>query len=162
MRILGVDPGSRRTGYAVVRKEGSQVSAVTYGTIALGKSGLESRLLVLYQQLSAVVEEHRPQYMAVEGIFHAKHAGSALKLGHARGVILLVAALNNLELHEFAPRAVKQAVTSSGKASKEQVQRMVKTLLRLSEQPQEDAADALAVAMCCSFQLRPARVGATQ
>lgn len=162
MIILGVDPGSRRTGYAVLCKEGSQLSPVTYGTIALGKSGLESRLLVLYQQLSAVVDEHRPQYMAVEGIFHAKHAGSALKLGHARGVILLVAALNNLELHEFAPRAVKQAVTSSGKASKEQVQRMVKTLLRLSEDPQEDAADALAVAMCCSFQLRPGRVGATQ
>ena len=117
---------------------------------------------LIFQQLSAVVEEHQPQYMAVEGIFHAKHAGSALKLGHARGVILLVAALNNLELHEFAPRAVKQAVTSSGKASKEQVQRMVKTLLRLTEEPQQDAADALAVALCCSFQLRPGSLGAAQ
>jgi crossover junction endodeoxyribonuclease RuvC len=148
MRVLGIDPGSRRTGFAVVEREGSRLRPLAWGTIMLGDVALPARLQRLYEALSAVVREHGPTSVAVEGIFHAKNAGSALKLGHARGVALLVASLHHLEVHEYAPAVVKRAVTSSGRAEKAQVQKMVCLLLGLAETPEVDAADALAVALC--------------
>ena len=148
MRVLGIDPGSRRTGFAVVEREGSRLRALAWGTIALGDGPMPERLRTLYEAMGALVAEHRPSTVAVEGIFHAKNAGSALKLGHARGVALLVASLNGLEVHEYAPAVVKRAVTSSGRAEKAQVQKMVCLLLGLLETPETDAADALAVAIC--------------
>ena len=154
MRILGIDPGSRNTGFAVIERLGSRNTPLAYGTIALGTGPFEERLLRLYQEMTRIIEEQKPSDVAVEGIFHAKHAGSALKLGHARGVVLLVASLHGLPIHEYAPRAVKRAVTSSGSAEKGQVQRMVKMLLKLPEEPKADAADALAVALCCAHTLK--------
>jgi crossover junction endodeoxyribonuclease RuvC len=148
MRVLGIDPGSRRTGFAVVEREGSRLRPLAWGTIALGDGALPDRLRTLYLAIEALVAEHGPTTVAVEGIFHAKNAGSALKLGHARGVALLVASLHELEVHEYAPAVVKRAVTSSGRADKTQVQYMVRLLLGLAETPEEDAADALAVAIC--------------
>lgn len=154
MKILGIDPGSRRTGYAVIERSGSNLVSHVYGTFVLGGGPFAERLLCLFNDLNRIIEEHQPSHFAVEGIFHAKHAGSALKLGHARGVVLLAAALHGLPIHEYAPRAVKRSVTSSGAAQKGQVQRMVKMLLKLPEEPKEDAADAAAVAICCAFELK--------
>lgn len=148
MRVLGIDPGSRRTGYAIVDRQGSRLTAVAFGTIKLGGGDMGPRLRLLFEELSAVVSHHEPTEVAVEGIFYARNAASALKLGHARGVALLVAALKGLEIHEYAPRAVKAAVTSSGRAEKAQVQKMVRVILGLREVPEPDAADALAVAVC--------------
>lgn len=148
MRVLGIDPGSRRTGFAVIEREGSSLRTIAHGTITLGDGAMPGRLERLYQALREIVAAHAPATVAVEGIFHAKNAGSALKLGHARGVALLVAALHGLEVFEYAPSVVKRAVTSSGRAEKGQVQRMVCLLLGLAETPEPDAADALAVAIC--------------
>lgn len=148
IRVLGIDPGSRRTGFAVVERTGSSFRAVVHGTIQLGDGAMPGRLHTLYDTMRELVAEHAPSTMAIEGIFHAKNAGSALKLGHARGVALLVAALHDIEVFEYAPAVVKRAVTSSGRAEKGQVQRMVVLLLGLDATPDSDAADALAVALC--------------
>ena len=115
----------------------------------------------LFEELSAIVSQHKPTQVAVEGIFYARNAASALKLGHARGVALLVAALNDLDIHEYAPRAVKLAVTSSGRAEKEQVQKMVRVILGLRKVPEPDAADALAVAICHLQTVNALRRGAS-
>jgi crossover junction endodeoxyribonuclease RuvC len=150
MRVLGVDPGSVRTGYGVIEKKASKLIPINYGTIVLGSGEMELRLAKLYRELTEVISKNRPHVVAVEGIFYAKNAGSALKLGHARGVILLTAGLSDLKIYEYAPTVVKRAVTSSGRADKAQVSRMVTLLLGLKQPPDIDAADALAVAMCCA------------
>lgn len=148
MRVLGIDPGSRRTGYAVVERRGSRLRPIAWGTIQLGRGDMPGRLVRLYESLIELVDQHAPTTTAIEGIFHAKNASSALKLGHARGVALLVASLKGLEVHEYAPSVVKRAVTSSGRAEKSQIQKMVCLLLGLADTPDTDAADALAVAIC--------------
>jgi crossover junction endodeoxyribonuclease RuvC len=148
MRVLGIDPGSRRTGYGIIDRHGSKNTAIEFGTIVLGPGPLEGRLRILFEKLTELVITHRPTVVAVEGVFFAKYANSALKLGHARGVALVVASLNDLEVHEYAPKFVKKAVTSSGRAEKSQIQHMVKMLLGLDQSPVEDAADALAIALC--------------
>ena len=155
IRVLGIDPGSRLTGYGVVERSGTRLSALSHGVIKLGSGPFEGRLLTLFQALSRIIEEHQPDAMAVEGIFFSKHANAAIKLGQARGVVLLAASLNDLSVHEFAPRAVKQAVTSSGRAEKAQVQRMIRMLLKLDDLPPSDAADALAIAVCCAQGINP-------
>ena len=148
MRVLGIDPGSRRTGYGIIDRNGSTNIPIEFGTIVLGRGPLEERLRTLFERLTELVTTHRPTVVAVEGVFFSKHANSALKLGHARGVALVVASLNDLEVHEYAPKFVKKAITSSGRAEKSQIQHMVKMLLGLDESPAEDAADALAIALC--------------
>jgi len=160
VKVLGIDPGSRLTGYAIVERRGSRISAVSYGTIRLGTGEMGQRLRRLFNELEVIVSRHRPAAVAIEGIFSARNASSALKLGHARGVVLLVASLHDIEIHEYAPRAVKQAVTSSGRAAKEQVQKMVRMILGLSELPETDAADALAVAICHVQTVNALRRGA--
>ena len=161
MRILGIDPGSRRTGYGIIVPKGPRFEAVAYGVLVLGDGGFSHRLRCLYDGLTAVIETHQPTTVAVESIFYARHAASALKLGHARGVALLVASLADLETAEYAPTMVKQAVTSSGKANKAQVQKMVSMLLGLKKQPASDAADALAVAICHAREMRSKRLVST-
>jgi len=148
MRVLGIDPGSRVTGYGIVDRNGSRITEVAHGTIRLGGGALQERLVILYDELRRLLEAHEPGSVAIEGIFHSKNAKSALKLGHARGVALLVASQATLSVHEYAPSVVKKAVTSSGRADKGQVQRMVKAILGLSAEPPSDAADALAIAIC--------------
>jgi len=152
-RILGVDPGSRATGYGVIEKEGGHLLFVTCGVIrtANGQSFPE-RLQTIHDGLSAVIKEQAPVVAAVEDMFVAVNARSALKLGHARGVAILAAMRHGLSVHDYTPRMIKQAVVGYGNAEKVQVQQMVRVLLRLSAAPSVDAADALAVAICHANQ----------
>lgn len=148
-RVLGVDPGSRRTGYGLVEQAGNRLHHVDNGVIVLNpKDSLPSRLHEIFVQLSGVIERFRPAVAVFEQLFFARNAQSALKLGHARGAAILAATRSDLPIFEYAPAQVKRAVTTSGRADKEQVQQMVKLLLGLPEVAQEDAADALAVAIC--------------
>ncbi|MEM8608015.1 MAG: crossover junction endodeoxyribonuclease RuvC [Myxococcota bacterium] len=148
MRVLGIDPGSRRTGWGVVELRGTRLLHVGAGTIAVGsRSSLAERLAGIHEGLEGVVTSHGPSVVAVEEIFFAKHANAALKLGHARGVALLVAAQAKLAVHEYPPAIVKRTVVGRGQADKSQVGRLVSALLGLRETPDVDACDALAVAI---------------
>jgi len=148
MRILGIDPGSRRTGWGVVQLEGTRLLHVGAGTIAVPeKLVLEKRLLLIHAGLEEVIAEHAPDAVAVEEIFFAKYANAALKLGHARGIALLAAAQSHLEVHEYPPAIVKRTVVGRGAADKVQVNRLITALLGLKTPPEEDASDALAVAI---------------
>lgn len=148
MRVLGIDPGSRRTGWGVVQLEGTRVRHIGAGTIAVPeKMPLPKRLRIIHEELQRIISLHRPEVVAVEEIFFAKYANAALKLGHARGVALLVAAESDLEVHEYPPAVVKRTVVGRGAADKMQLGRLVTTLLALEALPEEDAADALAVAI---------------
>jgi crossover junction endodeoxyribonuclease RuvC len=149
LRILGVDPGSRVTGYGIVEMEGNRLIHVAHGTIAPpAGEALPARLAAIYRGLSEVLQTHRPVEVGVEDIFHARNPQSALKLGQARGVALLAAEMASLPVIEYTPMQVKSAVVGYGRADKVQVQEMVRRLLALPETPGPDAADALAVAIC--------------
>jgi len=149
LRVLGVDPGSRKTGYGLVERDGSRIRHIDNGVIVLpGKAPLAERLAIIHERLTEVVDTYRPDVAAFEKIFFAKNARSALVLGHARGAAMLAASQHALPVHEYAPSEVKQAVSTSGRADKNQVAMMVKLILGLSEPAQEDASDALAVAIC--------------
>ncbi|HEX2678095.1 MAG TPA: crossover junction endodeoxyribonuclease RuvC [Polyangiales bacterium] len=146
--VLGVDPGSVRTGWGVIRRAGPKLTYVAAGTIETDRDDdLPARLREIYEALSAVITEHAPTAMAVEDIFHAKFAGSALKLGHARGVALLVGANAGLAIAAYAPALVKRSVAGRGAADKQQVARIVGAILGLRELPKLDATDALAIAI---------------
>lgn len=146
--ILGIDPGSRVTGYGVIRVERHRLTHLDDGCIRLGSEDLSARLLVLYDALCTVIERFEPREAAVEKVFMNRNADSALKLGHARGVALLTARRGGLEVREYAATQVKQAVVGRGHADKGQVQHMVRALLGLDATPPVDAADALAAAIC--------------
>lgn len=146
--ILGIDPGSRVTGYGVVNVERHRVTHVDDGCIRLGDAPLGDRLVILFDALTAVIAQHLPAEAAVEKVFMNRNADSALKLGHARGIAMLAAAKGGLAVNEYAATLIKQAVVGRGHADKLQVQHMVTALLRLERAPQADAADALAAAIC--------------
>lgn len=146
--ILGVDPGSRITGYGIIRVEGRHTEYIDSGCIRVGEKPMAERLRVIFQSLVTLIAEFRPEEFAIEQVFMARNPDSALKLGQARGAAIVAAATNGLEVHEYSARQVKQAVVGSGSAVKAQVQHMVQVLLGLSRKPQEDAADALAIALC--------------
>jgi len=148
--ILGVDPGIADTGYGVISDDKGKISCLTYGSIKTSaKDDLITRLSQLHLELDEIIKKYQPAFVAVEELFFSKNVKTALIVGHARGVILLTIKQNNLPVFEFKPSQVKQAVTCYGAAKKDQVQKMVKTLLRLKEIPKpDDAADALAIAMC--------------
>ena len=149
MRILGIDPGSRATGYGLVRQDGNRLVHIDNGVIRPPEnSPLAERLLHIFRQLSVVIEEYAPDEGAVEQVFVAHNAQSALKLGQAGGAALLAAADAGLPVGEYSALQVKNAVVGYGRAAKKQVQQMVKVLLNLPEIAQEDASDALAVAIC--------------
>ncbi|MFP7753203.1 crossover junction endodeoxyribonuclease RuvC [Thermodesulfobacteriota bacterium B35] len=149
MRILGIDPGSRVTGYGIIVKQASELGFVTCGTIRTGGERVFSRrLLVIFEGLCEVIDRHRPDVAAIEDLFLARNPRSALKLGQARGAAVVAAMQHHLDVHDYTPRMVKQAVAGYGQADKEQVQRMVEILLGLDGSPTSDAADALAVAIC--------------
>lgn len=149
MIILGIDPGSIRTGWGVVRREGPRLRYVAAGTIHAGKKDQElpARLHEIYEALRAVIAEHAPTSLAVEDIFHARFAASALKLGHARGVALLVGAQAGLPISAYPPALVKRSVAGRGQADKTQVARIVGAILGLRDLPELDATDALAIAI---------------
>lgn len=146
--ILGIDPGSRVTGYGVVTLERHRVSYLACGCIRLGTGALDDRLTVLFDALEAVIVEHGPAEAAVEKVFMNRNADSALKLGHARGVAIVAARRAGLVVAEYSATQIKQTVVGRGHAEKGQVQHMVKALLGLSDTPAPDAADALAAAIC--------------
>lgn len=147
--ILGIDPGSRKTGYGLVQKSGARVVYLASGVIRMETElSLPERLKVIFASVTEIIQQYRPTQMAVEQVFMAKSAGSALKLGQARGAAIVAGANFGLEVFEYETRKVKQSVVGTGAADKFQVQHMVKTLLKLPQSPQEDAADALAVALC--------------
>ena len=154
--VLGVDVGSRITGYGLVRCADGREQCLDWGCIKLSATwDAGRRLATIYRELRAVIERSAPSVMAVEGIFVSRNPASALCLGQARGVVLLAAAEADIAIVEYMPRTVKKAVTSSGGADKKQVQYMVCQLLSLSETPPEDAADALAVALCHAYRHPP-------
>jgi crossover junction endodeoxyribonuclease RuvC len=148
--ILGVDPGTAVTGYGVIRAAGNAVSWVDSGVIATDTSmPLCERLLRIYNGISAKLSEHAPRRVAVEEAFYGKNVHTTLVLGHARGVAMLAAAQRGCEVSEYSPREIKKSVTGSGGAAKEQVEYMVKMLLRPPDgKMRQDAYDALAVAVC--------------
>ena len=147
--ILGIDPGSRKTGFGIIRIDRKQPVYVSSGTIRLPvKEPLSVRLRVVFESLSEIIDTHRPTVAAIESVFMAKSADSALKLGHARGAAMVACVTNELAVFEYAARQIKQSVVGTGAASKQQVQHMVTVLLGLSAEPAEDAADGLAAALC--------------
>ncbi len=150
MRILGIDPGIALTGFGIVEKEGVRIKAGSYGHIST-ESGtpVPDRLKILYDDMVNIVQEYRPDVVVVEELFFNKNAKTAIIAAQARGVIILSAVNNGVEVAEYTPLQVKQAVIGYGRASKHQVQFMVKELLRLKEIPKpDDTADALAIAIC--------------
>lgn len=156
-RILGIDPGSRFCGYGVIDAGAAGVTRPRYvecGVLALGDGELPGRLAQLAADLREVIRELKPEAVALEAIFHGINAQSALRLGHARGVVMLVAAEAELRLAEYPPATVKRAVAGHGRAAKEEVQKMVRFLCGLRAAPQADAADALAVAICHAYHAR--------
>jgi len=148
MRILGIDPGSRFTGYGVIEVEGDRARLVRQGVIRTGDGEFAERLGVIFAGLRDLIRDCRPTEVAIENVFVSRNAASALKLGQARGAAVCAAISQGLTVAEYSPRSVKQAIVGRGGADKVQVQHMVCVLLRLDESPAEDAADALAVALC--------------
>ncbi len=147
--ILGIDPGSRITGYGVIREEKHRLEYLACGVIKVfDKATFADRLLEIHNGITEVIAKFQPQEMAIEDIFVAINPRSALKLGHARGVLLLAGKIAGLTIHEYTPRTVKQTVTGYGQAEKAQMQQTVRALLKLSATPSQDAADALGVAIC--------------
>lgn len=159
MRILGVDPGSQATGFGAIDSDGSRSALVTFGVIRTrSKLSFPEKLRTIHDRLSEVVDRCSPEHMVVESLFYASNVKSALRLGHVRGVVILAGVLRGIPIHEYAPLEVKQAVVGYGRADKEQVQKMVATLLAMEAPPEpHDAADALAVALCHANQIRFAR-----
>ena len=148
MIVLGVDPGSIRTGWGVIRRSGARLSFVAAGIIDAGKcADLPDRLHEIHRELCDVITEHAPTAMAVEDVFHARFAGAAIKLGHARGVVLLAGAQAGLGVTAYAPALIKRSIAGRGQADKSQVARIVAAILSLRSLPQVDATDALAIAI---------------
>lgn len=157
MRILGIDPGTGILGFGVI-------DVATNGSLSLVDAGVirtpvheddSVRLLTIFDELTDIIKQNKPSIMAVEKLFFARNVTTAMTVSQARGVVLLLGKQHNMQLHEFTPMQIKMAVTSYGKADKKQVQEMVRTLLNLKEIPKpDDAADALAAAICCSMTIR--------
>ncbi len=146
-RILGIDPGSRTTGYGVIDFQRNRATHVTSGCIDIGGETCQ-RLRLIFDGISELVSGYEPQELAAEQVFVHRNAASALKLGQARGAALLAGAVRDLPVYEYTATQIKQAVTGRGHGAKDQVQHMVRVLLALPEPPRADAADALAVALC--------------
>jgi crossover junction endodeoxyribonuclease RuvC len=148
--VLGIDPGTATTGYGVVERIGSRIRAIDYGCIQTPSTfPLPERLLEIHAAIEDLIERHEPTLMAVERLFFNRNVQTAFAVGQARGAVLLTAAEHGLPVFEFTPNEVKTAVTGYGRAPKDQVQRMVQIVLGLAELPRpDDAADALAIAIC--------------
>jgi crossover junction endodeoxyribonuclease RuvC len=161
--VLGIDPGTARTGYGLVSREGSALRMIDYGCLeTIDDRPLAARLLLIHDGLTDLIETHRPEAVGVERLFFNKNVQTAFAVGQARGVVLLAAAQHGLPVVELGPNEVKLAVTGYGRATKDQVQRMVALLLAMAEVPRpDDAADALAVAICTAHAWDPRTVAGT-
>jgi len=158
MIVIGIDPGTARTGYGVLESAGNELRLIDYGCLeTIPDRPLPERLLLIFDALEGLVEDHHPDLMGVERLFFNRNVQTAFAVGQARGVALLVAARHGLPVFEYGPNEVKMAVTGYGRAPKEQVQRMVQMVLRMPVLPRpDDAADALAVAICLAHGRRAA------
>ncbi len=148
MRLLGVDPGSQKTGVGIIDVQGSRLQHVYHTVIRCGSGNFDRRLHMLFSRLSDIIGEFRPESAAIEDVFVARNAASALKLGQARGALVAACCAGGLRVAPYSPTRIKQAVVGFGRAEKQQVQHMVRMLLHPPEPLAEDAADALAVAIC--------------
>lgn len=151
-RILGIDPGSRLTGFGVLDFDGDKPTYVSSGTVNSQKGTFPDRLRQIFESVGEIVTEYKPDIVSIETVFMARNAGSALKLGQARSAALCATFALDVEVVEYAPREIKQAVVGTGSASKEQVQHMIVSMLQLSATPSADASDALAAAICHGHQ----------
>lgn len=148
--ILGIDPGSRVTGYGIIDVDRQSIAYVDSGCIRTSEGELSQRLLQIYDGICQLMDSFRPEEVAIEEVFMHQNPSSALKLGHARGVAMVAAASHRVNVSEYSAREVKQAVVGYGAAEKSQVKHMVVSMLKLNRSPQNDAADALAIAICHS------------
>lgn len=146
--IIGIDPGSWTTGYGVVHETGSKIEYVVSGCVRNKNEVIATRLYQIYTEICALIERFKPTVMAIEQAFVHQNVNTALKLGQVRGALMIAASRYGLECAEYAPRVIKKTVVGYGAASKEQMQHMIRQLLRLSDEPPSDAADALAIAYC--------------
>ncbi|MFH1755415.1 MAG: crossover junction endodeoxyribonuclease RuvC [Candidatus Latescibacterota bacterium] len=155
-RILGIDPGSVCTGYGIIDGDGDEFTYVTSGAIApVRGTARNERLKEIFIALQRLIEQHAPTHFAIEEVFYSKNVKSALVLGEARGAAVLAASLAGLPVHEYSPKAVKQAITGHGAAQKTQVSYMLCKVLNLAEAPDSmDESDALAIALCHAFRQR--------
>ena len=159
MIILGIDPSLRSTGFGVVEVRGNQMSALCHGAVENPLKLLPSRCLVrIGDEVRKLIEDHKPDAVAIEGLVYVQNTRIAFTLGQVRGVVIAAAAKHDLPIYEYAPRKVKQAVTGLGGAGKTQVGNMVKAMLGLAEIPQADAGDALALAICHAHNCRGIQV----
>ena len=147
-RILGIDPGSRFTGYGIIESDGYNSEYVTSGCVKATEDNWSQRLGVIFNGIQELLIQYSPDQVAIEKVFIHRNADSALKLGQARGAAICAVVNRSISIEEYTPTEIKQSVVGKGNAAKEQVQHMIQVLLKLSAVPQEDAADALAVAMC--------------
>lgn len=148
--ILGIDPGSRVTGFGVIAVDGGRIRYVASGCVRAEGETLAARLKIIFQGVSEVVSSYRPEALAIEQVFMKHNVDSALKLGQARGAAICAGVMQALPVYEYTPAQIKQAIVGKGNAAKAQVQHMVTALLKLPGAPQADAADALACALCHS------------
>ncbi|HBX61271.1 MAG TPA: crossover junction endodeoxyribonuclease RuvC [Methylophaga sp.] len=146
-RILGVDPGSRKTGFGIIELDGKQIKHVINGRLLVGDGEFVDRLKQIFDGLTDLILRYEPEIMSIEQVFLHKNADSALKLGQARGAAICAAVNQHLKVHEYSATQIKKAVVGNGHAKKEQVQYMMSVMLQLKEAPMEDAADALACAV---------------
>ena len=153
-RIIGIDPGSRRTGYGIIDVVGSKITYVSSGIIRVPQQSLPERLKLIFDAVTQIIAEYQPEHLGIEEVFVAHNASSALKLGQARGAAIVAAVNAQLPVGEYSARSVKQSIVGTGAADKKQVQQMIVQLLKLSSAPAEDAADALAVAICHAHSMR--------
>ncbi len=156
MRVLGFDPGTATTGYGVVQRQGSRLRHVVHGVILTPpEASFADRLLMIFEEASRLISIHEPQTVAIEKLFFVKNVTTGISVAQARGVVALAAAKANIAVTEYSPLEVKNAVVGYGKATKKQVQEMVKILLNLKDIPKpDDASDALALAICCLHDSR--------
>lgn len=156
MRILGIDPGIAIVGYGVIDKEGNRYKTVAYDAVTTkAHTPLEERLQKVYDGVTEIIKEYKPDVMSIEELFFNNNAKTALTVGQARGVIILAAVQNHIPVYEYTPLQVKQALTGYGRASKTQIQQMMKSMLGLLEVPKpDDVADALAIAVCHGNSMR--------
>jgi crossover junction endodeoxyribonuclease RuvC len=159
VRIIGIDPGSRITGYGIVDTNGSKHKYVTSGFITIKADTLGDKLGMIFVEVGRIVSDWTPESMAIEQVFVKHNVDSALKLGQARGAAICAAVQANLTIGEYTPRAIKKAVVGSGAADKQQIQHMIQRLLGLDAVPQNDEADALAIAICHAHHIKIRKSG---
>lgn len=166
IRILGIDPGSQNTGYGIIESDGNHSVHITHGNIKIDDDELPEKLRTVFENITSVIQEFKPEEVAIEKVFMHRNADSALKLGQARGSAITACTMLDLKVFEYTPNEVKQATVGKGHAAKQQVQHMVKVLLCLDKVPQTDAADALAIALCHAHSregiLRMKKISGTQ